>query len=191
MEMSFRAAGHHVAVHLAAVAVILLCACAGSVAAGARKAPAPPPAPPKEICSRTFVLTEVFNPRTLITPTGIQFSLTDLSPIIGYTIAYTDDDLFLGKGVTNSSVLVGKVTSVCYILNPIDSYCTSTVTFGSFGDLTSFGPFGDSTGNTFQNAIPGGTGIFSGAQGSMKVEVLSGGQLWAYTITLTKAPKCT
>ncbi|GIL90020.1 hypothetical protein Vretimale_18143 [Volvox reticuliferus] len=187
--------GSRLDAQLAAAALtllVLLCACARGADAGRKhsSSPPPPPGPPKEICGRTIVVTEVFNPAGWVTPAGINFTIQDLSPLFGYQLGFTDD-AFLGSGTSNLSDPVGKVTSVCYYQNPVTSYCTTTLSFGSFGDITSVGFFIDRTGAKFTNAIVGGTGIFTGAQGTASIDILRGGESWSITIGLLKAPKCT
>ncbi|GIL90019.1 hypothetical protein Vretifemale_17742 [Volvox reticuliferus] len=188
--------GSRLDAQLAAAALtllVLLCACARGADAGRKhsSSPPPPPGPPKEICGRTIVVTELFNQDNLVTPAGIDISsMTDLSSFVGYQLGYVDD-MFLGSSASNLSTPVGTVTSICYFLSTVNNYCTSTLSFGSFGDITFVGPFNDVSGNGFQNAIAGGTGIFTGAQGSVTINVLNGGQAWLTTVGLLKAPKCT
>ncbi|EFJ40233.1 allene oxide cyclase [Volvox carteri f. nagariensis] len=146
-----------------------------------------PPKPPKEICDKTIVVTEKFNETAWVTPTGIPPG-SDLSPFIGYSLGYIDP-LYLGASV-EPKTRVGKASDFCYVFALKYSYCVNTLEFGIFGSITFLGPFTDVQDACFDNAIAGGTGIFSGAEGIVKVKVLKEGEVYAYKIELEDKPKC-
>ncbi|EFJ49000.1 hypothetical protein VOLCADRAFT_104535 [Volvox carteri f. nagariensis] len=147
----------------------------------------PPPKPPKEICDKILVVTEKFNETAWVTPAGIKIG-SDLSRVIGYSLGYRDP-LYLGACVTPKTK-IGMVSAFCYQFDLRYSYCVNTLEIGIFGTITFLGPFTDVQDAYFENAVTGGTGIYRGAEGVVKVKVLKQGEVYAYKIVLEDEPKC-
>ncbi|EFJ48998.1 hypothetical protein VOLCADRAFT_90397 [Volvox carteri f. nagariensis] len=85
---------------------------------------------------------------------------------------------------------IGMVSAFCYQFDLRYSYCVNTLEIGIFGTITFLGPFTDVQDAYFENAVTGGTGIYRGAEGVVKVKVLKQGEVYAYKIVLEDEPKC-
>ncbi|KAG2486699.1 hypothetical protein HYH03_014628 [Edaphochlamys debaryana] len=149
--------------------------------------------PPKDLCTRTLVVTEVYNDDGWSMPAHLREVSDNITNIIGYTTGYNDPAVWGGSGT--STRRVGTVLSTCFLQSVSPSggqynYCTATLTVGDYGSISWMGPFNDEEGDEFYNAITGGTGIYNGATGSVRTNVLKTAELWRYQFTFLEKPKC-
>ncbi|KAG2448418.1 hypothetical protein HYH02_006310 [Chlamydomonas schloesseri] len=149
--------------------------------------------PPKEACGRTIVVTELYNEDTLAAPEFLMTE-TNQTKFVGYTLGYEDEAVWGGSG--DSGRKAGDIVAACFV-NSVSgddgwmlNYCTTTLTFGDYGAISWMGQFPDKQDNEFYNPIVGGTGIFEGARGTVRTNILSQGERWRYQFKLLSTPKC-
>ncbi|KAG2486704.1 hypothetical protein HYH03_014633 [Edaphochlamys debaryana] len=149
---------------------------------------------PRDYCQRTLVVTELFDPDGFVVPLALRnASAVDITVLIGYTSGFQDPVVWGGSGT--SSRKAGTLMSTCFLQSltatgGMVNYCSSTLAFGEYGSISWMGPFYDEQGEEFHNGITGGTGIYLGASGSVRTNVLKTGEAWRYQFTLLDRPKC-